>query len=103
MARLYDPSTPGGAKLALAMGNLREAIAEIARLKTSVLAKAYADRPGGTGDPVFTAMIEEFGVASGTVGNQVFGMMDAAGLVYENDEVTAATAKEALLRLDLFA
>lgn len=97
---MYDAETVGGGKLAVATGNLREALAEIERLKSSALAKAYADRPGGTGDPVFDRMVAEFGVADGAAGQALYTRMDTIVLQFGDGE---AAAKEALLLLDLFA
>lgn len=98
---MYDTQTPGGRKLSIAVAKVREGLAEIERLKSSTLAKAYEDRPGGTGDPVFTRMVEEYGVADAADGQALFTDMDTVVLAYASN--VNAPASEALLQLDSFA
>lgn len=106
---LYDPATPGGARLSQAVAKYREAIADLNLLRTSTLEKAYADRPGNTGEPVFTRMVEEYGVASGTIGNQVYTQISAIvisagnGQANGDGEIAAGAARFGALLLDLFA
>lgn len=100
---LYDSQTPGGAKLAVAIAKVKEGLAEIQGLKDSTLAKAYADRPGGNGEPVFTRMIEEYGVVDAATGQGLFTKMDSIVLAFGTEAAQAGAAREALLLTDKFA
>lgn len=102
---MYDNSTSGGAKLAVAISKAREAIAELDALRTSALAKAYADRANQDPEtpPVFTRMVEEFGVADGETGQALYDRMSSIVLAFGPDAVTAGAAGESVKLLDKFA
>lgn len=103
---IYNPETPGGARLAAAITKYRESIAEIAMLRESTLAKAYQD---GGQTPVFTRMVEEYGVGNATIGGQVYDKMSAIvisagdGLTQGDGVIAAGAARDGALLLDLFA
>jgi len=100
---MYNPETPGGAKLALAIAKIQEGLADLRRLTTSTLEKAYDDRLGGTGDPTFIRMVEEYGVADAAEGQAVFTDMDTIVLAFGTDQAVAGAARSSLSGLDTFA
>lgn len=96
----YATNTNFGAKVAAAIGNLREALADVDRTATAALAAAYAK--GGQG-PDFSALDGDFGVTTpASNGQSWYEALDAIRIAFGPpvNGVTNGAAKDALNKLD---